>query len=103
MICEGSGVVLGGYRKDLKHDTFETTCIHCWKQIDVEPIDPEPRTDLRIDGSLVMVIRKRMIDHEFGNVLAMRWRRDVHRWLFWLSIAMCLISVIWLLVDYLWR
>jgi hypothetical protein len=85
--CPGSGFIGGGYIKSLADDTLPTTCSKCWREIDMVPIESEVRTDLRIDHAPVTVLRKRMIDHEFGNHYAMLWRRDRHVWLSWISIV----------------
>jgi len=99
MKCRGSGWIGGGYRKDLEGETFKITCSYCWRQIDVVPIAPEPRTDLRKDGSVVMVVRKQMVDHEFGSACAMRWRRDGNSWLFLTAIILTVISLIHLVLS----
>lgn len=92
MECPGSGTILGSYRDDLEGQTLKTTCTHCWRQVAMVPIEPEPRTDLRIDGSTVLVVRKQMVPHEFGNIWVMRWRRDGHRWLFWSGVLLAIIA-----------
>jgi hypothetical protein len=80
--CRGSGFILGGYRDQYEGQTLKEMCTHCRRQVDAVPIAPEPHTDLRIDGTVVMVIRKQIVDHKFGSLCAMRWRRDGHSWLF---------------------
>lgn len=60
------------------------------------PIAPEPRTDLRLDGSVVMVVRKQIVDHEFGSLCAMRWRRDGHRWFFLAGVVGVVVSLVFL-------
>ena len=92
MRCLSSGFVLGGYRQELEGETFKETCPACLKKVDVVPIDPEPRTDIYKDGRTVMVVRKQMVDHEFGSVCAMRWRRDYPSWLFLLSIIFMVVG-----------
>jgi len=80
--CRGSGVILGGYRKEFEGETFKTKCVECWQVVEEVPIAPEPRTDLRKDGSVVWVVRKQIVDHEFDGVCRKRMRRDWTGYLF---------------------
>ena len=91
--CPGSGFILGGYRKEYEGLTVRSLCFDCWQMVDEVPIDPEPRTDLRKDGSVVLVMRKQVVDHDYGNA-ALRWlRRDGPGWLFWIGIVMAIYSL----------
>jgi len=79
--CRGSGLIFGGYRDDLEGETLRIRCTNCWRKVDVIPIAPEVRTDLRKDRSPVTIIRKQVVDHKFGSLCAMHWRRDKYNWL----------------------
>ena len=93
--CRGSGFVLGGYQDQYEGQTLKTMCTDCWRQVDAVPIVPQFRTDLRKDGSVVKVIRKQMVDHEFGSLCVMRWRRDGHRWLLWAAIVWWIFTMLY--------
>lgn len=67
--CAGSGVVLGGYKEEHETKTVRIQCTDCWRRVDVEPITPETRTDLRVDGAPVQVNRKQIVLHERGSSL----------------------------------
>ncbi len=58
------------------------------------PVEPEWRTDLMIDGSSVEVLRKRIVDHEFGSKFLMLWRRDGHSWLWWMGMLSLIYSIV---------
>ena len=94
MICQGSGFVMGGYIEAHRTTTIKVTCVTCWRQVDAAPIEPEWRTDLRMDGQPVEVTRKKIVEHEFGNKYLMLWRRDNHLWMFRLSIVLFAASAI---------
>lgn len=94
-MCRGSGFVMGGYRDEFAHDTIRVMCSGCWRMVDAVPIDPEVRTDLRTDGEPVTVLRKRTVDHAFGSVCAMRWRRDAAAWMFRLAVFMVVGAAAW--------
>jgi len=100
--CRGSGIILGGYRDELADLSFKTRCVECWRMVDEVPVEPEPRTDLRTDGSVVMVNRKQIVDHEFGSICAMRLRRDGHKWLLLVSLAMIVTGIVGFILDLVW-
>ena len=93
--CPSSGFIMGGYRDEYADDTIKTMCTDCWRKVDAVPIDPEPRTDLRLDGSLVWVIRKQIVDHEAGNAFIVRCRRDAVGWLFLVGCVGFVFNLIW--------
>lgn len=99
--CPGSGFVTGGYVEAHRDTTIESTCTHCWRRVEAVPIEPEWRTDLRIDGEPVEVTRKRVIEHEFGSAWAMRWRRDRVGWMMLLAVVFSVAAVVNLVVR-LW-
>ena len=97
MKCKGSGIVLGGWRKELEGETVRVMCTDCWRKVDAVPIAPEPRTDLRKDGALVWVSRKQIVDHEAGNKCLTCWRKNAAGWFFMLgftafSLFICVIK-----------
>lgn len=71
-----------------------TTCVDCWRRVVEIPIQPEPRTGVISDGQTVMIIRKQVIDHEFGSACAMYIRRDSNKWIFYLSVILTVASVV---------
>ena len=100
-LCRYSGTVLGGYIEEHRDTWIQVRCIKCWRLVEAAPVEPEWRTDLRIDGKPVEVLRKRVLDHEFGTACAMRWRRDNNKWLFWFSVLLALggfVALAWDLV-----
>ncbi len=91
--CRYSGTILGGYIEEHRDTTIDIMCIKCWRMVKAEPIPPEWRTDLRIDGAPVEVLCKQVVVHAFGTACSMYWRRDHHRWMGFIAGVLMLVSI----------
>jgi hypothetical protein len=94
MKCPGSGFIDSGLRHDLEGQTLKIRCVECWQEVDEVPIPPIPRTDIYKDGRTVMVVSKRVVDHEMGNAWALRWRKEGPSWLLFASFVMTAVFTI---------